>query len=121
MATGDFNGDGYEDLVVAWAIFPHTIEEEQKISAPIHIYLNDGNGSLYEDMSIYKDSEYFIHPFAYRLAIEDFNADGIDDIFAGSMGKHVRGKINLKTILLLIRICYYLVMNMATLKTKAQT
>ena len=92
MATGDFNGDGHEDLVVVWAIFPHTIEEEQKISAPIHIYLNDGNGSLYEDMSIFKNSEYFIHPFAYRLAIEDFNADGIDDIFAGSMGKHVRGE-----------------------------
>ena len=92
METGDFNGDGHEDLVVAWAIFPHTIEEEQKILAPIHIYLNDGNGHLYEDKSIFAGSEYFTHPFAYRLAIEDFNADGIDDIFAGSMGKQVRGE-----------------------------
>jgi hypothetical protein len=46
MATGDFNGDGHEDVVVAWAIFPHTIEEDQKIDAPIHIYLNDGRSPL---------------------------------------------------------------------------
>ena len=26
IATGDFNGDGFEDFVVAWAIFPHTID-----------------------------------------------------------------------------------------------
>ena len=92
MATGDFNGDGFEDLVVMWGIFPHTIEESQKINAPLHIYLNDGNGKLYEDLSLYENSEYPTHPFGYRLAIEDYNADGIDDIFAGSMGKQVRGE-----------------------------
>jgi hypothetical protein len=90
MATGDFNGDGFEDLVVIWAIFPHTIEEDQKIDAPIHIYLNDGNGHLYEDMSIYATGTFPTHPFAYRAVIKDFNSDGIDDIFAGSMGKQVR-------------------------------
>jgi hypothetical protein len=92
MATGDFNGDGHEDLAVGWAIFPHTIEDEKKLYAPIHIYLNDGEGHLYEDKTIFASSEYFVHPFAYRLAIEDFNADGLDDIFAGSMGKQVRGE-----------------------------
>lgn len=90
MATGDFNGDGHEDIVVAWAIFPHTIEEDQKINAPIHIYLNDGNGHLYEDMSIYESGTYPVHPFAYRVVIKDFNSDGIDDIFAGSSGIQVR-------------------------------
>ena len=92
MATGDFNGDGFEDLVVIWAIFPHTIEEDQKIDAPIHIYLNDGNGHLYEDMSIYATGSFPTHPFAYRAVIKDFNSDGIDDIFAGSMGKQVRSE-----------------------------
>ena len=90
MAPGDFNGDGFEVLVVIWAIFPHTIEEDQKIDAPIHIYLNDGNGHLYEDMSIYATGSFPTHPFAYRAVIKDFNSDGIDDIFAGSMGKQVR-------------------------------
>ena len=36
MTVGDFNGDGYEDFVVAWALFPHTIEPSQKINAPIN-------------------------------------------------------------------------------------
>lgn len=90
MATGDFNNDGFEDLVVAWAIFPHTIEESQKIDAPINVYLNDGYGHLFEDISIYSSGVNPTHPFAYRLAIADFNGDGIDDIFAGSMGKQVR-------------------------------
>jgi len=90
MATGDFNNDGFEDLVVAWAIFPHTIEESQKIDAPINIYLNDGKGHLYEDKSIYYSGINPTHPFPYRLAIADFNGDGVDDIFSGSMGKAVR-------------------------------
>ena len=92
MATGDFNGDDFEDLVVMWAIFPHTIEESKKINAPLHIYLNDGSGHLYEELSLFSNSEFPTHPFGYRLAIEDYNADGIDDIFVGSMGKQVRGE-----------------------------
>lgn len=90
MATGDFNNDGYEDLVVAWALFPHTAPEDQKVEAPIHIYLNDGNGHLYEDASIYADGVPPTHPFAYRLVVADFNGDSVDDVFAGSMGIQVR-------------------------------
>ena len=90
MATGDFNGDGYEDMVVSWALFPHTIDLDQKVNAPVNIYLNDGNGNLYEDLSIYENGEVPTHPYAYRLAIADYNGDGIDDIFAGSMGLQYR-------------------------------
>ena len=86
MATGDFNGDGYEDFAVAWAIFPHTIEQEQKINAPINIYLNDGNGRYSEDLNLYENGSPPKHPFAYRLIAKDFNGDGYDDLFAGSMG-----------------------------------
>ena len=90
MATGDFNGDGYEDMVVAWALFPHTIDIDQKVNAPINVYLNDGNGNLYEDLSLYENGVVPSHPSAYRLAIADYNNDGIDDIFAGSMGLQYR-------------------------------
>tara|TARA_Y100001936_G_scaffold38534_1_gene36738 strand:- start:556 stop:2358 length:1803 start_codon:yes stop_codon:yes gene_type:complete len=92
MTTGDFNGDGYEDFVVAWALFPHTIEPSQKINAPINIYLNDGNGRFIEDTSIYENGIPPKHPFAYRIVVNDFNDDGIDDIFSGSMGIQYRSQ-----------------------------
>ena len=92
MTTGDFNGDGFEDFVVAWALFPHTIEKDQKVNAPINIYLNDKSGRFKEDLSIYNSGEAPTHPFAYRLLAEDFNNDGFDDLFAGSMGVQYRGQ-----------------------------
>ena len=92
MTTGDFNGDGFEDFVVAWALFPHTIEKDQKINAPINIYLNDKSGRFKEDLSIYNSGEAPTHPFAYRLLAEDFNNDGFDDLFASSMGIQYRGQ-----------------------------
>ena len=89
MATGDFNGDGFEDFAVAWAIFPHTIDQSKKIYAPVNIYLNDQQGSFAEDLNLYEAAAAPEHPFAYRLVVEDFNGDGLDDIFAGSMGLSV--------------------------------
>jgi len=92
MIYGDFNGDGYEDFAVAWAIFPHTLEESKKIDAPINIYLNNRLGGFSEDLSIYYSGAAPTHPFAYRILAEDFNGDGADDIFAGSMGRQYRSE-----------------------------
>lgn len=89
MATGDFNGDGFEDLVVAWAVFPHTIDQSKKVNGPINIYINDQKGGFKEDLNIYATSTAPTHPFAYRVAVDDLNGDGLDDIFAGSMGLSV--------------------------------
>ena len=90
MIVGDFNGDGFEDFAVAWTFFPHTIDPDQKINAPINIYLNNGEGRYEENLNIYKNNEPPDHPFAYRMIAADFNNDGIDDIFAGSMGIQYR-------------------------------
>jgi len=92
IIQGDFNGDGYEDFAVAWALFPHTIDPEQKVNAPINIYLNNGKGRFEEDLSIYSDNAQPTHPFAYRMIAEDLNGDGTDDIFAGSMGIQFRSE-----------------------------
>ena len=90
MIVGDFNGDGFEDFAVAWTFFPHTIDPDQKINAPINIYLNNGGGRYEENLNIYTNNEPPEHPFAYRMIAADFNNDGIDDIFAGSMGIQYR-------------------------------
>ena len=90
MIVGDFNGDGFEDFAVAWTFFPHTIDPDQKINAPINIYLNNGEGRYEENLNIYTNNEPPEHPFAYRMIAADFNNDGIDDIFAGSMGIQYR-------------------------------
>ncbi len=90
MVVGDFNGDGYEDFAVAWALFPHTLEPDQKVNAPINIFINNGEGRFEEDLDIYIDRTPPKHPFAYRTVAADFNGDGFDDIFSGSMGIQFR-------------------------------
>ena len=92
MVQGDFNGDGHEDFAVAWAFFPHTIEPSQKVNAPINIFLNNGEGRFEEDLDIYLNGEAPRHPLAYRTIAADFNNDGIDDIFSGSMGIQYRSE-----------------------------
>ena len=63
--------------------------KDGKVNAPINIYLNDGTGRYKEDINLYQSGD-STHPFAYRLVAKDFNNDGVDDLFAGSMGVQVR-------------------------------
>lgn len=82
---GDFNGDGYEDLAISWIYNIHTIP---RFETPSHIrfYLNDGTGKLISTPSIYKDNIMPLRHYIYRLSVADFNGDGFDDLFAGTMG-----------------------------------
>jgi len=85
IATGDFNGDGYEDLVVSWAVFPHTLEREITKST-LEIYLNDQKGRLIKDHDFFFDGLPPERMMNYRVLIDDFNQDGVDDIFSGTSG-----------------------------------
>jgi hypothetical protein len=84
MMVGDFNGDGHQDLVVGWAIFPHTMTHKER--STVRVYLNDGTGRLIADPTIYSSGEPPERNMSYRLVVDDFNQDGVDDIFAGSQG-----------------------------------
>ena len=84
MMVGDFNGDGHQDLVVGWVIFPHTLSHKER--STVRVYLNDGTGRLIADPTIYASGAPTERNMSYRLVVDDFNLDGVDDIFAGSQG-----------------------------------
>ncbi len=84
FALGDFNKDGLQDVVIAWAIFPHTLERESKLTYTI--FINNGDGTLTYDKNIISTPSIHNVHFAYRTLTADFNNDGIDDIVSASMG-----------------------------------
>jgi len=89
---GDFNGDGHEDFVAVWFVSPHAIERDGT-STPnnIEIFLNNGEGRLIRNRDIYVDGVPPSSHHLYRMAIADFNKDGIDDIFSVAMGLIQKG------------------------------
>jgi hypothetical protein len=90
-AVGDFNGDGLQDLAVSWIYFIHTTKRE-KTPSHVRFYLNDGENNLISSPEIYALGEVPLRHMLYRMTVNDFNSDGRDDLFAGSMGVIMRVK-----------------------------
>jgi len=96
-AAGDFNGDGLEDLAIVWEYMIHTTRRER---TPSHVrfYLNDGNNNLISSPEIYALGEIPLRHKLYRPTVNDFNNDGRDDLFVGSMGVIMRVKGQKKSL-----------------------
>ncbi len=84
MVTGDFNGDGLEDLAVIWVAFPHTVYRESPVYP--QIFLNRGDGSFGPANEIISGPVPDRH-MNYRAYAADFNGDGRDDLLIASMSQ----------------------------------
>lgn len=82
MITGDFNGDGLEDLVVSYAVFNHTISHKTPIVPTV--FLSNGDGSFGSANAVMSGAMPLRH-MPYRMHSADLNGDKRDDLVMGTM------------------------------------
>jgi hypothetical protein len=83
MVTGDFNGDGYQDAAIIWAVLPHVVERETP--AYPTIFINNRQGGFESANSIIA-GPVPTRSMPYRTVVADFNGDGRDDLMISTMG-----------------------------------
>lgn len=80
MKTGDFNGDGLQDILVVTQAGTGTEP------APMYIFLGQANGQLLDATENFFQGKNLVEAGGGRTQIGDFNRDGKDDIFQLGFG-----------------------------------
>ncbi|MFN3188953.1 MAG: FG-GAP-like repeat-containing protein [Aureliella sp.] len=75
---GDFNGDGYLDLVVGHHF--DRANDGSNGTYKISVVLNDGNGTFGEPVDLYENEIYSYQTYVRTILVEDVNADGYADV-----------------------------------------
>lgn len=89
VARGDFNGDGREDWVATFPLFPHTVPRQSQ--QPIVVFLNDGKGGFRAAPEIWATGAPPIRRYhQVRLTVADFNRDGRSDFVVACEGLNQR-------------------------------
>ena len=101
LAVGDFNLDGYDDLVVG---APGETLNAQEMGAVDVIYgsalglTGTSHQFFHQDIpGILDVGEAFDH-FGSSLAVHDFNGDGIDDLAIGASGEDIGGIVDVGAV-----------------------
>lgn len=82
IKAGDFTGDGNADLVISRIYFDDSLNNPQ----PIQVLAGDGKGGFTDQTSTLFDGNIPTTNYVARMLINDFNNDGVSDIYCVDEG-----------------------------------